>query len=258
MLYCRFQHEGSISHGVVDDNRVTPIAGDLFGAHKSGSRSLPLSEVRLLAPIVPRKMLAAAVNYQSHMPSGSSVLKDGDAPSVPQLFLKPSSSIIGPEETIVLPAEAHRVDAEGEVVAVIGRECRRVASGQALDYVFGYTCGNDVSARHWQRDDIQWWRAKGADTFSPIGPFIATGLDPENIDLRTRVNGNEAQAGNTRDLIHSLASMISFASQVMTLEPGDIIFTGTPGEPPKLADGDVVEVEVDGIGVLRNPVTREA
>jgi 2-keto-4-pentenoate hydratase/2-oxohepta-3-ene-1,7-dioic acid hydratase in catechol pathway len=257
MLHCRFEHEGSISHGVVDGDRVRPISGDLFGAYKSGSRSLPLSEVRLLAPIVPRKILAAAVNYQSHVPSGSAVLKDGGAPAVPQLFVKPSSSIIGPGDTIVLPAEAHRVDAEGEVVAVIGRECRKVAPEQALDHVFGYTCGNDVSARHWQRDDIQWWRAKGSDTFSPIGPFIATGLNPENIELRTRVNGAEVQAGNTRDLIHSIAAMISFASRVMTLEPGDILFTGTPGEPPKLAGGDVVEVEIDGVGVLRNPVTRE-
>jgi 2-keto-4-pentenoate hydratase/2-oxohepta-3-ene-1,7-dioic acid hydratase in catechol pathway len=257
MLYCRFQHEGVISHGVVDGDRVTPMAGDLFGDYESGSRPLPLSDVRLLAPVMPRKILAAAVNYQSHVPSGSTVLKDEGAPAIPQLFLKPSSSIIGPAETIVLPAEARRVDAEGELVAVIGRTCRKVAPEQALEYVFGYTCGNDVSARHWQREDIQWWRAKGSDTFSPIGPVIATGLDPENIDLRTRVNGSETQAGNTRDLIHSLASMISFASRVMTLEPGDILFTGTPGEPSKLADGDMVEVEIDGIGVLRNPVTRE-
>jgi 2-keto-4-pentenoate hydratase/2-oxohepta-3-ene-1,7-dioic acid hydratase in catechol pathway len=258
MLYCRFQHEGVISHGVVDGDRVTPIAGDLFGDYKSGSRPLPLPDVRLLAPIMPRKILAAAVNYQSHVPSGSTVLRDEGAPAIPQLFLKPSSSIIGPDDTIVLPADARRVDAEGEVVAVIGKTCRKVTEAQALEHVFGYTCGNDVSARHWQRDDIQWWRAKGSDTFSPIGPLIATDLDPENIGLRTRVNGVEAQGGNTRDLIHSIAAMISFASQVMTLEPGDILFTGTPGEPPKLAGGDVVEVEIDGVGVLRNPVKREA
>jgi 2-keto-4-pentenoate hydratase/2-oxohepta-3-ene-1,7-dioic acid hydratase in catechol pathway len=258
MLYCRFQQEGAIAHGIVEGVRVTAIAGPLFGEHKPSGKPMPLSDVRLLAPLSPRTILAAAVNYQSHVPSGSSVLKDGDAPAIPQLFLKPTSSVIGPDDTIFLPADARRVDAEGELVALIGRSCRKVAREGALDYVFGYTCGNDVSARHWQRDDIQWWRAKGSDTFSPIGPFIATDLDPANIGLRTRVNGVEAQAGNTRDLIHSLASMISFASQVMTLEPGDIIFTGTPGEPPKLADGDVVEVEIDGIGVLRNPVTREA
>ncbi len=256
MLYCRFQHKDSISYGAVEGDNVTPIEGDLFSGHKPAGKPLPLANVRLLAPLTPRTILAAAVNYQSHIPSGSSVLKDGDAPAVPQLFLKPTSSVIGPEDTIILPAEARRVDAEGELVAVIGKTCRNVTPEQALDHVFGYTCGNDVSARHWQRDDIQWWRAKGSDTFSPVGPFIATGLDPANIALRTRVNGVESQAGNTRDLIHSVASMISFASQVMTLEPGDILFTGTPGEPPKLADGDVVEVEIDGIGVLRNPVKR--
>ncbi len=245
------------NYGVVEGDHVLAIEGSPLGPHESTGRSVPLAEVKLLAPIVPGKILAAAVNYQSHVPSGSAVLKADGAPSVPQLFLKPSSSIIGPSDTIVLPAEARRVDAEGEVVAVIGKTCRKVAPEQALDYVFGYTCGNDVSARHWQRDDIQWWRAKGSDTFSPIGPFISTGLDATDIGLRTRVNGVEAQAGNTRDLIHSIAAMISFASQVMTLNPGDILFTGTPGEPPKLADGDVVEVEIDGVGVLRNPVKRE-
>ncbi len=123
--------------------------------------------------------------------------------------------------------------------------------------MFGYTCGNDVSARHWQRDDLQWWRAKGSDTFSPIGPFIATGLDPTRLELRTRLNGDEVQAANTGTLIHSAAALISFASQVMTLEPGDLVFTGTPGETGGLSAGDVVEVEVEGIGVLRNTVVAE-
>jgi 2-keto-4-pentenoate hydratase/2-oxohepta-3-ene-1,7-dioic acid hydratase in catechol pathway len=257
-LYCRFEHRGTIAFGIAEGDRVQPLAGDLFSDPKPAGDSIALADVRLLAPVVPRKILAAAVNYQSHVPSGSTVLKSAEAPSIPQLFLKPSSSVIGPDDTIVLPAEARRVDAEGELVAVIGRVCRNVSPEQALDYVFGYTCGNDVSARHWQRDDIQWWRAKGSDTFTPLGPYIASGLDPENVALRTRVNGAETQEGNTRDLIHSVAAMVSFASRVMTLEPGDLLFTGTPGEPPKLSDGDVVEVEIDGIGVLRNPVRREA
>jgi 2-keto-4-pentenoate hydratase/2-oxohepta-3-ene-1,7-dioic acid hydratase in catechol pathway len=140
---------------------------------------------------------------------------------------------------------------------VIGRVCRSVDVESALDYVFGYTCGNDVSARHWQRDDLQWWRAKGSDTFSPIGPVVATELDPGDLELRTRVNGEEKQRTRTSALIHTVAALISFASQVCTLEPGDLIFTGTPGETPKLSDGDVVEVEIAGIGVLRNPVVRE-
>jgi len=257
MLYCRFEHAGRVSYGVVDGDQVTRLDDGLFGNHKPSGKAVALSDVRLLAPVEPRKILAAAVNYQSHVPSGGSVLKDDGAPKIPQLFLKPTSSIIGPEDTIILPAEARRVDAEGEVVAVIGRTCRKVTAEQALDYVFGYTAGNDVSARHWQRDDIQWWRAKGSDTFSPLGPFIVTGLDAANIGLHTRVNGAEVQSGNTTDLIHSIAAMISFASQVMTLESGDVLYTGTPGEPPKLDDGDLVEVEVEGAGILRNPVKRE-
>ena len=258
MLYCRFQHAGRIAYGLVDGDRLQPLTGDPFGGVAPSGNTIPLSDVRLLAPIPrPGKILAAAVNYQSHVPSGAAVLPTSEAPAIPQLFLKPSSSIIGPDDTIILPAEARRVDAEGEVVAVIGKLCRHVTPEQALDYVLGYTCGNDVSARHWQRDDVQWWRAKGSDTFSPIGPFVATGLGPGSISLRTRVNGVEAQAGNTSDLIHGIAAMISFASKVMTLEPGDLLFTGTPGVPPKLEDGDVCEVEIDGIGVLRNPVKRE-
>ena len=258
MLYGRFEHLGRTAFGILEGDRIQPLAGDIFGDHRPSGDAVPLAEVRLLAPVDPRKILAAAVNYQSHVPSGRTVLKSDNAPAVPQLFLKPSSSVVGPGDVIVLPAEARRVDAEGELVAVIGRICRNVSPEQALDYVFGYTCGNDVSARHWQRDDIQWWRAKGSDTFTPLGPFIATGLDPTNIGLRTRVNGVEAQSGNTSDLIHSVAAMISFASRVMTLEPGDLLFTGTPGEPPRLEDGDVVEVEIDGIGVLGNTVRREA
>jgi 2-keto-4-pentenoate hydratase/2-oxohepta-3-ene-1,7-dioic acid hydratase in catechol pathway len=183
------------------------------------------------------------------------VLKDDGPPQEPQLFLKPSSSIIGPGDAIVIPGGVRRCDAEGELVAVIGRECRNVEEVRALDYVLGYTCGNDVSARHWQRDDVQWWRAKGSDTFSPIGPVIATGLDPAGLQLTTRLNGEVKQSSSTSMLIHSLAKLISFASLVMTLEPGDLVFTGTPGETPKLTAGDVVEVEIEGIGVLANTVT---
>lgn len=256
--YCRFRHGDTISHGLVEGDRVRAISGDLFGTHGVSSEGYALSDVRLLAPVDPRKVLAAAVNYPSHIPSGRSVLKSDDAPAAPQLFFKPSSSVIGPDDTIVLPAEARRVDAEGEQVAVIGRACRNVDAAHALDYVFGYTCGNDLSARHWQRDDIQWWRAKGSDTFTAVGPLIVTGLDPADMELRTAVNGEEKQASNTSNLIFGLAELISFCSKYMTLEPGDLVFTGTPGEPPKLEDGDIVEVEIAGIGVLRNPVRREA
>ena len=258
MLFARFRLGDRAAYGLVKGDALTPLEGDIFGEYRLLSEEMRLDGVRLLAPVLPGKILAAAVNYQSHVASGRAVLKQDEAPAIPQLFLKPSSSVIGPGETIILPAGARRVDAEGELVAVIGRRCFAVLPDDALDYVFGYTCGNDVSARHWQRDDLQWWRAKGSDTFSPIGPVIATGLDPAHLELRTRVNGEERQAANTSALIHSLAHLISFASQAMTLEPGDLVFTGTPGETPTLNEGDVVEVEIEGIGVLRNPIERRS
>jgi 2-keto-4-pentenoate hydratase/2-oxohepta-3-ene-1,7-dioic acid hydratase in catechol pathway len=258
MLFARFRHRDSVSYGIVEGGRVTPIDGGLFGDHKHAGESLDLADVQLAAPLIPPKVLAAAVNYPSHVATAKAIVDKDEAPSVPQLFLKPSSSVIGPDEAIVLPLGAPRVDAEGEMVAVIGHTCRKVSADRALEYVFGYTCGNDVSARHWQRDDVQWWRAKGSDTFTAIGPFIVTGLDPANMELRTVVNGEEKQATNTSALVHSLADLISFASQVMTLEPGDLIFTGTPGVTPTLNDGDIVEVSIEGIGALRNPVVREA
>jgi 2-keto-4-pentenoate hydratase/2-oxohepta-3-ene-1,7-dioic acid hydratase in catechol pathway len=259
MQYVRFRDGERETYGTLEGDRVSVIGGDIFAPGEPTGETLALSEIKLLAPVPrPGKILAAAVNYGSHAQGASLITKQEEPPAIPQLFLKPSSSVIGPEETIVLPAEARRVDAEGELVAVIGRVCRSVDSGSALDYVLGYTCGNDVSARHWQRDDLQWWRAKGSDTFSPIGPAIATGMDAGSVELRTLVNGEEKQRTNTSALIHDVATLISFASQVCTLEPGDMVFTGTPGETPKLNDGDVVEVEIAGIGVLRNQVVREA
>jgi len=258
MRICRYKRGDVVGYGLLEGDTVQPFEGDLFGSRQPAGGSLALADVQLLAPLLPRTILAAAVNYKSHLPSGRAVLKGDDAPSIPQLFLKPASSVIGPGETIVLPEGARRVDGEGELVVVIGRVCHKVAPEEALAYVLGYTCGNDISARHWQRDDLQWWRAKGSDTFTPLGPAIATDIDPGNAMLCTRVNGEERQSSSTDQLIHSVAEMIAFASQVIALAPGDLLFTGTPGEPPKLEDGDTVEVEIDGIGVLSNPVRRES
>jgi len=254
MLFARFLHGVRPSYGIVEGERVRPLRGDLFGRYRVFGDSLPLAGLRLLPPVRPGNILAAAVNYPSHVASGRAVLGDARTPEKPELFLKPPSAVIGPDDPIVLPPDAGRVDYEGELVAVIGRPCRRVAPDQALEFVFGYTCGNDVSARHWQRGDLQWWRAKGSDTFAPIGPFLATGLDPADLELRTRLNGREVQRAGTSALIFSLAELVSFASHAVTLQPGDLIFTGTPGETAPLTAGDVVEVEIEGIGVLRNPV----
>jgi 2-keto-4-pentenoate hydratase/2-oxohepta-3-ene-1,7-dioic acid hydratase in catechol pathway len=256
MLIARFEHSGAVRYGACEGERVHPIRGDIFDDYDVEQQTLDLHVLKLLAPVVPSKIVAAAVNYPSHVPSAKGVLEKDEAPAIPQLFLKPPSSVIATGETIVLPAGARRVDAEGELVAVIGRRCKEVPPEDALGCVLGYTCGNDVSARHWQRDDIQWWRAKGSDTFCPVGPFIATGLEPGNLLLRTRLNGEVVQETSTSALIHDTAALISFASQVMTLEPGDLVYTGTPGVTPKLEDGDVVEVEIEGIGTLRNGVVR--
>ena len=253
MLIARFLHHGRERYGSVEEGQVRLIEGDVFGDFESTSEALPLADIRLLAPVRPSKVLAAAVNYHSHVPRSREILGD-ESPVSPELFLKPPSAVIGPDEAIVLPADDGRVDCEGELVAVIGRRCRRLSEGEALDYVLGYACGNDVSARAWQRGDLQWWRAKGSDTFAPLGPWIATGLDPTGLELRTRVNGQLRQSTSTSLLIHSVARLISTASQAMTLEPGDLLFTGTPGETPALAAGDLVEVEIEGIGVLRNHV----
>jgi 2-keto-4-pentenoate hydratase/2-oxohepta-3-ene-1,7-dioic acid hydratase in catechol pathway len=260
MKYVRFLHQGGESYGLLEGDIVIPFEGDLFGERRPAGVRLPLAAVTLLAPVRPSKIIAVALNYMDHLPTGGGFIsgdRDREPPSAPELFLKTPSAVVGPEEAIVIPAGAGRVDGEGELVAVIGRRVRGLSPEEALGYVLGYTCGNDVSAREWQRGDIQWWRAKSSDTFAPVGPCIVDELDPANLELRTHVNGEVKQRGNTRLLIHDVAHIISFASRVMTLEPGDLIFTGTPGSTPTLSPGDMVEVEIEGIGVLRNPVRGE-
>ncbi len=251
MKIARFLHGRRKGYGIVEGDHVRSLKGDIFAEFSLLDETFPLSEVRLLPPVTPSKMLAVAFNYRSH-------LHEMPPPSNPELFLKPPSALIGPEEAIVLPPGSERVDYEGELVAVMGRRTRGVGPEEALDCVLGYTCGNDVSARDWQQGDLQWWRAKGCDTFAPLGPWIATDLDPTNLELRTRVNGQEVQSTNTSLLIHDVAHLISFATQVMTLNPGDLVFSGTPGTTAPLGKGDVVEVEISGIGVLRNPVRETA
>jgi 2-keto-4-pentenoate hydratase/2-oxohepta-3-ene-1,7-dioic acid hydratase in catechol pathway len=252
MRIVRYSRGGQVSYGSQEGDTIRPITGDIFGQYEVTGESVPLSSVKLLAPIPnPSKVLAIALNYQSH-------LGERPQPKVPEPFYKPASAIVGPDDTVVLPKGAGRIDAEGELVVIIGRRCSKVSPQEAMDYVFGYTCGNDVSARIWQRNDIQWWRAKGSDTFAPLGPAIVTGLDPTKLELETRINGERAQYSPVSDLIYDVAECISFSSSCVTLEPGDLIYTGTPGTTQPLKKGDVVEVEISEIGVLRNPVDEEA
>jgi 2-keto-4-pentenoate hydratase/2-oxohepta-3-ene-1,7-dioic acid hydratase in catechol pathway len=250
LRFARFRHGRRQGYALVEGELLRPIVGSPFGRWRSGEETVPLSRVRLLAPVSPSKILAVALNYRSHLHQ----LDQTSAPANPELFLKPPSAVVGPEEAIVLPPTAERVDYEGELVTVIGRRARGLKPDEALAHVLGYTCGNDVSARDWQQGDLQWWRAKGCDTFAPLGPWIATNLDPTNLELQTRVNGETVQRTNTSLLIQDVAHLVSFASQMMTLEPGDLVFSGTPGTTSPLKRGDVVEVDIGGIGVLRNHV----
>ena len=252
VLLARARVRGKVVHGVVEDGALQLVRGGLFGRLERSGEHVALAEARLLAPTHPSKVLAIGLNYRSHLAASAS--QQRPEPAQPEPFLKAPSSVIGPDDAIVLPAGSDHVDEEGEIVAVIGRRGRDIPEERAAEYVLGYTCGNDVSARDWQRDDLQWWRAKSADTFTAVGPWIATDLDPDRISIAVRVNGEEVQRATSADLIHSVRSCIAHISRAMTLERGDLIFTGTPGETRQLAPGDTVEVEVGGVGVLRNPV----
>ena len=245
MRFARYEANGVAAYGVIDGASVKEISGPGYSNCKETGVSHALASVKLLAPVEPKKMLAMALNYGSH-------LHDAAAPTVPEPFFKTHTSIIGPEDEIKIPRDSEKVDAESELVVVIGKTAGNVSKESALDYVFGYTCGNDVSARDWQQGDTSWWRAKSSDTFSPLGPWIETDLDASDVDIEGRINGVAAQNCNTSEMIHNIPSTIAFISTYMTLEPGDCIFTGTSGTAGQIKAGDTVEVELSGIGVLRN------
>jgi 2-keto-4-pentenoate hydratase/2-oxohepta-3-ene-1,7-dioic acid hydratase in catechol pathway len=255
--YLRFQNGETTSYGLLEGDRVRPLAGDLFGEWSKTDATLALADVKLLPPTQPSQVLALAGNYKSHLAGAPTTAKF----AIPQPFYKSPSCLIGHEDAIIIPKDARDVHYEAELVIVIGKKCRKAPRDEALDYVFGVTVGNDVSERIWQNDeetkDVQWWRAKGADTFGPVGPFILTGVDYGNLDMELRLNGAVKQKENTKQLIHDIPSIVSFISQYVTLHPGDLIFTGTPGTTSAMQPGDVVEVELEGVGVLRNNVIAE-
>jgi 2-keto-4-pentenoate hydratase/2-oxohepta-3-ene-1,7-dioic acid hydratase in catechol pathway len=238
-----------LSWGIVEGDEVAAIDGHPFGAITFTGRRWALSDVRLLSPILPSKVVAAARNYADHAAElGNAV------PDRPLLFLKPSTSVIGTDDVIRLPADSQQVDHEGELAVVIGRPAKDVEPEKALDHVLGYTAANDVTARDQQRADGHFTRAKGYDSFCPIGPWIETTVDPSDLRITASVNGELRQDGRTSQMMHDVADLIAFASNIMTLLPSDVILTGTPAGVGPIRDGDTVSVEIEGIGTLINEV----
>lgn len=245
--YVRFLRDGRAAYGLMDGGRIrelrgSPLAGDVF----SGATH-PSSAVKLLYPIEPPKVIAVGLNYKSHL--GSNPL-----PKQPEIFFKPTTCLQNPGDPILIPRDAKNVHYEAELVIVIGKKLRNASLAEAQAGIFGYTCGNDVSERDWQKGDLQWWRAKGTDTFGPMGPMIATGLDISKSGIELRLNGETRQKQVLSDLIFDCPTCVQHISRYVTLEPGDVIFTGTPGTTAAMKPGDTVEVEIGGIGMLRNPV----
>ena len=253
--FARFEIDGAVLHGIVEGHAIKEISGSPLNDYSETGNSHNLQDVKLLPPVSPRKIVAIGLNYRSH-------LGDKPGPAAPEPFLKSSTTVVGQGDNIVIPKvaieEGVKIQPEAELALVIGKDCKGATQENALDYVFAYTCGNDVSARDWQANDLQWARAKSSDTFGPIGPWMTTGLDPTDIQVICRVNGEEKQNQNTSDLLHPVTRIIEYVSSVITLQVGDVIMTGTPGTPGDIHPGDVVEVELSGVGVLTNPVVAES
>ena len=259
MLIARISHDGDVRFGAVEgvgadglpgpDARISLIDAHPFGEIALTGESVPLDEARLLAPVLPSKIIAVGKNYADHAAE-----MGGEVPPEPMIFLKPSTSVIGPEAPIVLPAMSDRVEHEAELAIVIGRMCREVPRERVADVVLGYTCANDVTARDLQARDGQWGRAKGFDTFCPLGPWIATDIDPADLRIECLVDAAVRQDSRTSHLARSVVDLVCWISEVMTLLPGDVILTGTPAGVGPLVDGDVVTVRIEGIGSLVNPV----
>lgn len=249
MKIARFEHKGRVVWGSVHEDTITVLTGDLFEGAKETKERILLKEVKLLPPILPPKIIGIGLNYKLHIKESPF-----DPPEVPMMFLKAPTSVIGPLDTIVLP-DSNKVDYEGELGVVIGRKAKDVKENEALSYLLGCSIVNDVSARDYHQQDKSFARSKGVDTFCPFGPFIVTGLNPDNLKIETRLNGKTVQSSNTNDLLFKVPQLISFASKYMTLMPGDLIATGTPSGIGPMKKGDVVEVEIEGIGLLKNFVS---
>ena len=250
MKIIRYSIDRKIECGILDGEKVQVLDGTPYAHIKPTARYQRLNDIKLLAPCKPSKIVALGLNYRSHAQEMKFQI-----PDEPLIFLKPATSVIGPEDKIVCPESSQRVDYEGELGVVIKKRTRKVPREEAMSYILGYTCFNDVTARDLQAKDKQWTRAKGFDTFAPIGPCIETELDPDNVFLEARLNGEIKQRISTSDLVFPVAELVSFISHVMTLLPGDVIATGTPSGIGPMKSGDTIEVIIEGIGTLRNYVT---
>jgi 2-keto-4-pentenoate hydratase/2-oxohepta-3-ene-1,7-dioic acid hydratase in catechol pathway len=246
----RYRFGEEIATGVLEGGTVRGLRGTFFEDPVPSGSEVDLEHVRLLAPVIPSKVVAIARNYPAHAAE-----MGNEVPEVPMLFMKPSTAVIGPGDPIPIPHGPARVDPEAELAVVIGRLCRQVSEEDALKYVLGYTCANDVTARDWQKSDGQWGRAKGSDGFCPLGPWIETELDPSDLEVRSRVNGEQLQSGRTSSLVFPPARLIAHIAASITLLPGDVVLTGTPPGVGPMRAGDRVEVDIEGIGVLANTVT---
>ncbi len=259
MKWCRLQSGDRSPYGIIEGDTVTEVTGNPFDAHARTTTTTPLSRAKLLVPVIPPTFYAAGVNYREHVTEMAH--RRGEKPKFPpqaDVGYRASNALVATDEPIVIPKDAtEEVQYEGELVVVIGKRCKRVSEAEALDCVFGYTIGNDVSERVWQRSDRTLWRGKNTDTFKPMGPWIVTGLDPDALRVTIRVNGKEMFSYAVKDAIFGVRQFISRMSQYLTLHPGDVLWMGTDGATENIKHGDVVEIEIPGIGVLRNPVVRE-
>ena len=246
------QDHKKAKYGWLLDDNVGEISGNPFGRYRRNEATTPRADVNLLAPTEPSKIICVGRNYVEHAKE-----LGNEVPKVPLIFMKPPSSIIASGETIILPPQSAQVEHEAELVAVIGKKGRNVTAGNARKHILGYTVGNDVTARDLQKADDQWTRAKGFDTFCPFGPWVDTEFDPSDAVITCRVNGQMRQMASTRDMLFNVGVLIAYISSVMTLEPGDLIFTGTPAGVGELKDGDEVSVEIEGLGMIKNKVKAE-
>jgi 2-keto-4-pentenoate hydratase/2-oxohepta-3-ene-1,7-dioic acid hydratase in catechol pathway len=252
MKFVRYAHRDEIGAGILEEDRIRPVRGSIFDSVQPEDRTIPLGQAALLAPVLPSKIVAVGLNYKDHAAERNKPL-----PDEPLLFLKPSTAVIGPHDAIIYPRMSRRVDFEGELAFVIGRRAYGLTEAdKAEDYIFGYTCCNDVTARDLQDKDKQFTRAKSFDTFAALGPCLVTGLDPSALAIQTFLNGELRQSSNTSNLIFPVPFLLWFISQVMTLLPGDVVTTGTPAGIGPMHPGDRVDIRIEGIGTLSNQVLK--